>query len=106
MRSLLVVVGGSLGRAERDTGLEGSSYSPGMSHERVGEVGEYAVEQGVWISLREDAALVDVLVHHQRVGPGVRELHRSVKDAVDPAEVIEEQDGAWCGCREIEDEMR
>ena len=77
-----------------------------MSHERVSEVGEYAVEQGVWISLREDAALVDVLVHHQRVGPSVRELHRSVEDAVDPVETTVEQDGAWYGCREIEDEMR
>ena len=64
---------------------------PGMAHERVEDVGEDGVDQGVFFV--QHAPHVDVLVHEQRVGAHVVELHGGVEDAVPPAEVVEEVQG-------------
>lgn len=64
---------------------------PGVAHERVQQVGEGGVEPGV--ALVQHAPAVDVLVHHERVGARVRDLHDDVQDAVEPGEVAEQQQG-------------
>lgn len=64
---------------------------PGVAHERVEDVGEDGVDQGVFFV--QNAPHVDVLVHEERVGAHVVELHCGVEDAVPPAEVVEEVQG-------------
>lgn len=76
---------------------------PGVAHEGVQQVGEGEVEPGV--GLVEDAAAVDVLVHHQRVGAGVGDLHDGVHDAVDPGEVVEEPQGRRHRGGEVQDHV-
>lgn len=58
-------------------------------------------------ALVEDAALVNVLVHHQRIGTGIRRLHQEMQDAMNPGECAEEQvDSTRNGCGKVEQQMR
>lgn len=77
---------------------------PRMSHERVGDVGKERVKQPELLG--EDSAHVDVLVHHERVGPHVVRLHDPVEDPMDPSEVIVQVDCTGDGGGEVQDEMR
>lgn len=76
---------------------------PRVAHERVQDVGEVEVEPGV--ALLEHAVSVDVLVHHERIGPRVRDLHDQVQDTVEPGEVVEEQQGRGDRGGEVQDEV-
>ena len=76
---------------------------PGVAHERVHDVWEGLIDQGV--GLVEDAAHVDVLVHHERVGAHVVQLHERVERAVPPLEVVEEVDCRGYARREVEEQM-
>src|SRR5699024_1663530 len=73
-------------------------------HQRVEQVREQLVEEAVWLG--QDAPLVDVLVHHERVGAEVVELHGDVEDAVDVGEAVVEEDGARHRSRKVDDEVR
>lgn len=76
---------------------------PGVAHQGVQQVGEGEVEPGV--RLVQDAAAVDVLVHHERVGAGVGDLHDGMHDAVDPGEMVEEPQGRWYRGGEVQDHV-
>lgn len=78
---------------------------PGVAHQRIGEVGEQLVEPGQGRGALQDAAHVDVLVHHQRVGADVVRLHDPMQDSVDPAKMPEQHDGAGHGGGEVQQQM-
>ncbi|TKW51113.1 hypothetical protein CTA1_12224 [Colletotrichum tanaceti] len=80
---------------------------PGVAHEGVGDVGEGGVEgpQEAAGLPGEDAAHVDVLVHHEGVGADVVELHGHVQRAVDVAETAEQQQGARHGGGQVEEQV-
>ena len=77
---------------------------PGVAHERIEDVGEGAVEPGE--ARRQDAAHVDVLVHHERVGAHVVELHGEVEEGVRVGEAVEEVEGGGNRGAEVEEEVR
>lgn len=76
---------------------------PSVAHQGVGEVGESQVEPGV--VLLENASPVNVLMHHERVGPRVRDLHDQVEHTVEPGEMGEQEQGGWDRGGEVEDQM-
>lgn len=78
---------------------------PGVAHEWIQDEGEGAVQPGP--ALGQHAALVDVLVHHERVRGHVEELHEEVQHAVGPGKVHKEQvRGARDGGGEVDEQMR
>ena len=77
---------------------------PGVAHQRVGDVREDAVEEGELLG--QDAPLVDVLVHHECVGPHVVDGHGSVKDTMKVSEVSEQKDCTRQLRREVQQQMR
>lgn len=76
---------------------------PRVAHEGVGNVGEDGIEKGE--AFVQDPAHMDVLVHHQRVGADVADLHDEVQHRVDPGESPEQDDGTGHGRREIQHEV-
>ena len=76
---------------------------PRMAHQRVRDVREQHVEQPVLAV--QNAAHVDVLVHHQRVRAHVPPLHQQVQHAVQPAEAVEEQHRARHGGAEVQQQV-
>lgn len=76
---------------------------PGVAHQGVGDVGEAQVEPRVLFF--EDTSPVDVLVHHERVGARVGDLHDQMEDTVEPGEVREQEQGGGDRGGEVEDEM-
>lgn len=63
---------------------------PRVSHERVEQVGERVVKEAE--ALVQDTAHMNVLVHHQRVGAHVGQLHQRVQDSVNPSKGAKEEE--------------
>ena len=76
---------------------------PGMTMEGISDVGEDVVEDGE--AAVEDAAHVDVLVHHEGVGAHVAALHDGVEDAMDPGEAPEQEQCTWDRRGKVEQQM-
>lgn len=74
-----------------------------MAHEGVQDVGEGGIEE--FELLVQNTAHVDVLVHHERVGAHVVELHGGVQRAVPPVEVVEEVYGRGNASEEVEEQV-
>ena len=77
---------------------------PGMTHQRLQDVGERDVEPVPVFG--QDAIIVDVIVHEQGEGAGAPEAIDCVQDAVEVSEVVEEVEGAGEVDAEVEEDMR
>lgn len=77
---------------------------PRMAHERVCDVWEDGVDE--LESLLENAAHMNLLVHHKRVGAHVAQLHYKMQYSVDPGEIPEEKNGAGNGGGKVEQQVR
>lgn len=65
---------------------------PGVAHKWIRDVWEERVEEPEWLG--EDAAHVDMLVHHEGVGAHVVGLHDPVEDTMEPGEMVVQIDRA------------
>lgn len=76
---------------------------PCVAHERVEEVRKAQIEPRV--VFLENAASVNVLVHHERVRARIRHLHHKMQDAMEPGEMVKEPKGRGHRSGEVEDEV-
>ncbi len=48
---------------------------------------------------------MDMLVHHEGVGPHVGELHEKMQDAMNPSKAVEEKNSAGNGSEDVKQKM-
>ena len=74
-----------------------------MAHKGIEDIWENVIKKGK--TLVEDATHMNMLVHHEGVGAHVGDLHDKMQDAMNPSEVVEEENSAGNGSEDVKQKM-
>ena len=76
---------------------------PGMSHKWIRDIRKQSIYER--ILLVQDAAHVDMLVHHQGVCAHGPALHSHMENSMPPVEIVEQVNCGRVACGQVQEEM-